>query len=97
MGVRNRSSTVAASAAAVAALKRTPHAMPAQVRLALDSHQLLAAYLARPAFQRNDYLGWIARARRDDTRDKRLQQMLGELVRGDCYMSMAWRPRRPIA
>lgn len=71
--------------------------MPASVRLALDSHRLLDAYLARPEFQRHDYLDWIARARRDDTRDKRLRQMLDELARGDCYMSMAWRPRRPVA
>ena len=96
MGVRDRP-TRAASAAAVAALKRKPHAMPSPVRLALEAHELLAAYLERPEFQRNDYLGWIARARRDDTRGRRLQQMLDELMRGDCYMSMAWRPRRPTA
>lgn len=96
MGVRTRP-TPAASAAAVSALKRKLHPMTAPVRLALEAHELLAVYLARPAFQRNDYLGWIARARRDDTRGKRLQQMLDELLRGDCHMGMAWRPRRPTA
>lgn len=96
MGVRHRP-TLAASAATVAALKRKLQPMPVPVRLALEAHRLLPTYLARPEFQRNDYLGWIARARREDTRGKRLQQMLDELVRGDCYMSMAWRPRRPVA
>jgi len=41
----------------------------------------------------NDYLGWISRARREDTRQKRLSQMLNELRAHDCYMKMAWRPR----
>jgi len=82
-------------AAAVASLKRKLNPMPTPIRQALETRQLLAAYQARPAFQRNDYLGWIARARREETREKRLQQMLDELARGDCYMRMAWRPRRP--
>lgn len=83
--------------ACVVALKRKLNPMPASVRVALEAHHLLAVYLGRPALQRNDYLGWIARARRDDTRGRRLQHMLDELTRGDCYMSMAWRPRRPTA
>ncbi|WP_324668055.1 hypothetical protein [Geochorda subterranea] len=29
-----------------------------------------------------------------ETRQKRLQQMLDELVRGDVYMKMPWRPSR---
>jgi uncharacterized protein YdeI (YjbR/CyaY-like superfamily) len=52
---------------------------------------LMAAYEARPDYQRNDYLGWIAQARREETRRKRLDQMLDELERGDVYMKMAWR------
>ncbi len=50
----------------------------------------MAAYEARPDYQKNDYLGWIARAKRDDTRQKRLDQMLDELQRGGVYMKMAW-------
>ena len=46
---------------------------------------------AGPNYQRNDSLGWIARAKRDDTKEKRLNQMLDELERGDVYMNMAWR------
>lgn len=91
MGIRERPGP----AVSVAALTRKPNPMPAPVLQALEKHQLLAAYENRPAFQRDDYLGWIARARREETRGKRLQQMLDELARGDCYMSMAWRPRRP--
>jgi [protein-PII] uridylyltransferase len=34
---------------------------------------LRAAYDARPPYQRNDYLGWINRAKQDDTRQKRLR------------------------
>jgi uncharacterized protein YdeI (YjbR/CyaY-like superfamily) len=51
----------------------------------------MAAYDARPAYQRNDYLGWIAQAKREETKAKRLAQMLDELERGGVYMNMAWR------
>lgn len=76
-------------------LKRELDPMPAEVLAALRERDLLDAYRARPAYQRNDYLGGIARARREDTRSRRLQQMLDELRRGDAYMNMAWRPRAP--
>ena len=48
------------------------------------------AYHARPAYQRNDYIGWITRAKRDATKAKRLTQMLDELKRGDVYMNTLW-------
>ena len=51
------------------------------------------AYLSRPAYQQNDYIGWITRAKRAATRDKRLNQMLDELEHGGVYMRMKWRPR----
>lgn len=65
--------------------------MPDFVMAALESEGLAAAYASRPPYQRNDYLGWIARAKRDATRDKRLRQMLDELAAGDTYMGMVWR------
>jgi uncharacterized protein YdeI (YjbR/CyaY-like superfamily) len=68
--------------------------MPASVRRALVERGLMDAYRARPAYQRNDYLGWIASARRDETRAKRVAQMLEELSRGGVYMRMSWSPRR---
>jgi len=74
-------------------LTRALNEMPTHVAAALQQRGLRGAYDARPAFQRNDYLGWVARAKRDDTKTKRLEQMLRELEAGDVYMNMAWSPR----
>jgi uncharacterized protein YdeI (YjbR/CyaY-like superfamily) len=74
-------------------LTRPPNKMPADVLEMLSDRGLLDAYHARPAYQQNDYLGWIARASRPETRRKRLQQMLDELERGGVYMRMAWHPK----
>ena len=68
--------------------------MPDDVRKALIQRGLMAEYEARPAYQRNDYLAWLARARREPTRQKRLQQMLEELAAGGVYMNMPHRPSR---
>jgi hypothetical protein len=62
------------------------------VREALEERGLIDAYNSRPAYQRNDYLGWIARAVHDETKRRRLEQMLDELEAGDMYMNMRWRP-----
>ena len=72
---------------------RPRHPMPDEVLAALESEGLLEAYQARPPYQRNDYLGWIIRAKREDTRQQRLRQMLDELASGDRYMKMAYRAR----
>ncbi len=72
-------------------LKRPRHPIPASVRKALGERALLAAYRLRPPYQQNDYIGWITRAKLPATRQKRLEQMLDELARGDVYMKMAWR------
>lgn len=74
------------------ALKRPVHPMTLEVEQALDASDLRVAYDARPAYQRNDYLGWIDQAKREDTHRKRLGQMLSELEDGDVYMGMAWVP-----
>lgn len=71
--------------------KRERHPMPDDVREALTRRGLTDAYEDRPPYQRNDYLGWIARAKRAETREKRLAQMLAELAAGDRYMNMEWR------
>ena len=65
--------------------------MPAFVSAALKENDLLDAYRARPPYQQNDYIGWITRAKKDETKERRLQQMLDELKRGDVYMKMAYR------
>lgn len=72
------------------ALKRTVNVMPKEIRDILRSRGLMSAYESRPAYQRNDYLGWIARAVQEETRQKRLNQMLEELEGGKKYMNMKW-------
>ena len=52
---------------------------------ALLTHNLLTAFNARPPTQRNDYLGWIAEAKREETKQVRLAQMLYELASGELY------------
>ena len=74
-------------------LKRPRYEMPEFVRHALLEHGLMEAYRERPPYQQNDYLGWIMRAKREETREKRLAQMLVELRRGDKYMNMDYRPK----
>lgn len=74
-------------------LTRARHPMPAFIRNALNERGLMEAYHARPPYQQNDYLGWIARAKLEATRSRRLDQMLDELQGGKLYMKMAWTPR----
>jgi uncharacterized protein YdeI (YjbR/CyaY-like superfamily) len=64
--------------------------MPDFVRDALTARGLMNAYLVRPPYQQNDYIGWVTRAKLDATRQKRLNQMLDELERGGVYMKMKW-------
>lgn len=73
-------------------LQRDLHPMPDFVRQALEDADLMSVYRQRPAYQQNDYLGWINRAKREATKQKRLEQMLDELQRGDVYMKMDWNP-----
>jgi uncharacterized protein YdeI (YjbR/CyaY-like superfamily) len=73
-------------------LTRDIQAMPEDVRKALNSRNLTAAYEDRPAYQRNDYLAWIDRARRPETRHQRIDQMLEELTKGGVYMGMRHKP-----
>ena len=67
--------------------------MPDFIRCALEERRLTDAYRARPAYQQNDYVGWITRAKREETRHRRLAQMLDELWQGDRYMKMAYKPK----
>jgi uncharacterized protein YdeI (YjbR/CyaY-like superfamily) len=66
--------------------------MPDFVHKALEEQNLMDAYRRRPPYQRNDYLGWINRAKQPQTKERRLNQMLDELARGDVYMKMDWNP-----
>ncbi|NNE68413.1 MAG: YdeI/OmpD-associated family protein [Pyrinomonadaceae bacterium] len=69
-------------------LKRDLNEMPLFVKTALAERELSDDFFKRPAYQQNDYLGWIARAKREETARKRLKQMLDELERGGVYMKM---------
>jgi uncharacterized protein YdeI (YjbR/CyaY-like superfamily) len=75
-------------------LKRPQHPMPEFVRRALEERNLMSAYLQRPPYQQNDYIGWITRAKLPATQQKRLEQMLDELFRGDVYMKMDHRAKK---
>ena len=77
-------------------LIRKENPMPGFVRDALDAYGLTAAYRERPAYQRNDYLGWINGAKRQETKQKRLAQMLQELETGGIYMKMSHPPSAKI-
>lgn len=70
--------------------QRSRHEMPDFFRDALNTRGLMDAYLARPPYQQNDYIGWITRAKLEATKQKRLNQMLDELERGGIYMKMKW-------
>lgn len=72
---------------------RPRYPMPDFIREALESRGVLEAYRARPPYQQNDYIGWITRAKRIETQQKRMNQMLEELEKGDVYMNMAWQPK----
>ncbi|HOK43401.1 MAG TPA: YdeI/OmpD-associated family protein [Thermoclostridium caenicola] len=67
--------------------------MPEDIEERLVKENLMDAYRRRPPYQQNDYLGWILKAKRPETREKRIAQMLEELRSGDRYMGMSYRAR----
>lgn len=75
-------------------LKRPRHPMPYFIRRALEERGLMAEYQERPAYQQNDYIGWINNAKLQKTKEKRLHQMLEELEKGGIYMKMSHTPSR---
>ncbi len=75
---------------------RPRNPMPEDITRLLEERGLTRAYDERPPYQRNDYLGWIARSKRAETRARRIAQMLEELAGGERYMKMSWRTGRPL-
>jgi uncharacterized protein YdeI (YjbR/CyaY-like superfamily) len=75
---------------------RPEYPMPPDVSDALDERNVTADYDARPFYQRNDYIGWIERAVKPETRRRRIDQMLDELERGGLYMGMDHPPSRKV-
>lgn len=74
-------------------LRRKINPMPDEIRKILEERNLMEAYLKRPPYQRNDYIGWIGRAVHEETREKRLRQMIEELELGNLYMNMEYHQR----
>jgi uncharacterized protein YdeI (YjbR/CyaY-like superfamily) len=64
--------------------------LPDDLRERLIEEDLLEAYGRRPRYQRTDYISWIEKAARAETREKRTAQMLEELRNGDAYMGMPY-------
>jgi len=75
-------------------LSRPIHPMPDFVEKALQDNDLIKEYYQRPAYQQNDYISWINKAKRLETKQKRLKQMLEELRKGGVYMKMDHPPSR---
>ena len=69
-------------------LTRQKNNMPDYIKESLENSRLMLDYLARPAYQQNDYIGWIERAKKKETKLSRLNQMLDELKLGGVYMKM---------
>jgi uncharacterized protein YdeI (YjbR/CyaY-like superfamily) len=69
---------------------RPRYEMPDFFRNAINTRGLMNAYLVRPSYQQNDYIGWITRAKLETTKQKRLDQMLDEMEHGGVYMKMKW-------
>lgn len=69
-------------------LKRNINPVPTFVQEALEINDLIQDFENRPAYQQNDYIGWINQAKREETKQKRLKQMLEELQKGGVYMKM---------
>ena len=74
----------------MSALRRERYPLPDYIKEALLDENLMEKYLRRPPYQQNDYIGWINRAKRPGTQQKRLTQMLTELKAGDKYMGMGY-------
>ena len=68
-------------------LRRPTQDLPDDVADLLAQHLLRGDYDNRPAYQRNDYLARIARAKRPETR-QRVTQMQRELQQGGAHMGM---------
>ena len=66
-------------------LERPVQSMASFVRVALLSQGQLKANRERPAYQRNDYLSWIQRAKMAETRQKRLPNARRTQAWGSLY------------
>ncbi len=77
-------------------LTRHRHIIPEFIKLELNNCGVEDDYKRRPAYQQNDYVGWITQAKRPETQAKRLSQMIDELKTGGIYMKMDHPPSRKV-
>ncbi|HEY1557651.1 MAG TPA: YdeI/OmpD-associated family protein [Kofleriaceae bacterium] len=66
--------------------------MPGNVSGALAKKNLMDAFRARPDYQQNGYLKWIATAAGPAAKQQRLDQMLDELQQGGLFQGESWTP-----
>src|SRR5215210_5083554 len=71
---------------------KVPQPMPGNVRGALQKQKLMDTYLARPEYQKTDYLKWIATAAGPSEKQKRIDQMVDELQKGGVFKGEQWTP-----
>jgi uncharacterized protein YdeI (YjbR/CyaY-like superfamily) len=81
-------------AAVATTLTRKIYRLPVALKRRMEAEGVLELYQQRPPYQRNDYLGWIARAKQEATQQKRTEQMIAELKKGNVYMKMKWNGSR---
>lgn len=60
-------------------LKRQIHPMPDYVKRAIEERGLMDDYEKRPAYQKNDYIGWINQAMLKETKEKRLKLLSSQI------------------
>lgn len=60
----------------------------------LVKENVLDKYNKRPAYQRNQYIDWITSAKRETTKEKRLNQMIDELKVGDSFRGEKYNPKK---
>lgn len=77
-----------------AATPRQEKQLPTDLETSLIQARQLENYKARPRYQRTDYITWIERAARTETREKRITQMIEELQGGDSYMGMSYKANK---
>jgi uncharacterized protein YdeI (YjbR/CyaY-like superfamily) len=70
-------------------MKRPRYPISGDIKTALAASGVTAAYSKRPAYQQNDYVGGITRAKLPATRGERIVQMVAELKKVGVYMNMA--------
>jgi uncharacterized protein YdeI (YjbR/CyaY-like superfamily) len=71
---------------------KTPQPMPGNVKGALAKKKLTDAYEARPQYQQQEYLKWIAAAAGPAAKQKRIDQMVEELEKGGVFKGEPWTP-----